>query len=73
MAMSRRGEQTAGGSDAELFWWCLRHNAVEQGPGCPGKVKLGPFASYDEASAALDLVKRRNDAWDSGEGDADVR
>ena len=68
--MARRGEQTAGESDADVFWWCLRHSTVEQGPSCPGKVKLGPFGSHDEAANALKLVKRRNEAWDSEQDDA---
>jgi len=62
--VDRIADQTAGGSDDDEFWWCLKHNAVEQGPGCQGKDRLGPYASYAEAANALDHARERTQTWD---------
>ena len=52
--------------DGEKRWWfCLRHNTVEPDDGCPGKERLGPYASREEAAHALDTVRRRNEEWDA--------
>ncbi len=51
------------------FWFCVAHHAVESpdGPGdmCPIIDRLGPYASYDEAAAALQKAQERNEAWDN--------
>ena len=53
-------------TDPDKQWWyCLKHHQVEQGAGCPGKDRLGPFATAEEASHALELVQRRNEEWDA--------
>jgi len=62
--MKRSGDQSSCGNDLEQFWWCLRHHAVEQGPICPGKVKLGPFDSAVNAQGALAQVRERNEQWE---------
>jgi hypothetical protein len=65
--LTRIGDQTAGGSDQDQYWWCIKHNVVEQGPGCQGQDRLGPFASYAEASGALELARERTRKWDADE------
>ncbi|WP_046471989.1 hypothetical protein [Allosalinactinospora lopnorensis] len=52
-------------SSGELQWWyCLRHNRAEQGPGCPNKYRLGPYPDEASAMNALRTVAERNEAWD---------
>jgi hypothetical protein len=51
--------------DGETKWyWCLRHGAPEQGPGCRATDRLGPYDSAEEAAAWRDKVERRNKSWD---------
>lgn len=60
------------------FWWCLKHNRVEEAPGkgwFHGQ-RLGPFDTESEASHALATVAARNDkqdaedkAWHEGKPD----
>jgi hypothetical protein len=47
------------------WWFCLKHRAVEHGAGCPGKDRLGPYATREEAEHALETVRRRNEEWDA--------
>jgi hypothetical protein len=47
------------------WWYCLKHHTVEHGAGCPGKDRLGPYASREEASRALEIVQERNEEWDA--------
>ena len=49
----------------QSWWYCLKHGNVEQGPGCPGKDRLGPYATREEAEHALDRVRERNEEWDA--------
>jgi hypothetical protein len=52
--------------DSEKNWWfCLKHKTVEPGAGCPGKDRLGPYATEDAAAHALETVQRRNEEWDA--------
>jgi hypothetical protein len=51
--------------DDQSWWYCLRHQAVEHGAGCPGKDRLGPYRTREEAEHALDNVRRRNQEWDA--------
>jgi hypothetical protein len=53
--------------DDDAWWYCLRHNEVEHGAGCPGKDRLGPYATKEEAENALELVKERNQEWDEAD------
>ena len=53
----------------ERWWFCLRHKTVEQGAGCPGKDRLGPYASAEEAANALETVRKRNEEWDAQDRD----
>jgi hypothetical protein len=38
---------------------------VEQGAGCPGKDRLGPYPTRDAAEHALETVQRRNEEWEA--------
>ncbi len=55
--------------DDDAWWYCLKHGTVEHGPGCPGKDRLGPYVTEDEARSALELVKERNQEWDAADDD----
>jgi hypothetical protein len=55
--------------DDDAWWYCLTHNEVEHGAGCPGKDRLGPYATKEEAEHALDLVRERNEEWDAADDD----
>jgi hypothetical protein len=54
-------------SDDEQWWYCLRHQTVEQGGGCPGKERLGPYATRGEAERAIETVRQRNEEWDAAD------
>ncbi|WP_342750060.1 hypothetical protein [Actinomadura meyerae] len=41
----------------------------EHGPGCPGKDRMGPYASEGEAANALELARERNESWRRRESD----
>lgn len=45
------------------YWYCLRHGRVEDHTGCANSDRLGPFETEEEAFNALDLARRRNEAW----------
>ncbi|MEY9844737.1 hypothetical protein ABH940_001806 [Streptacidiphilus sp. BW17] len=49
----------------EPWYWCLRHNRVEQGRQCPERFLLGPFPTAEAASHALESVDEHNKAWDA--------
>jgi hypothetical protein len=52
--------------DTEQHWWfCLKHQTVEPDAGCPGKDRLGPYPTREEAARALETVRRRNQEWDA--------
>lgn len=46
-------------------WFCLTHHRVEGADGCRNADRLGPYASADEASRALEKVEERNEQWDN--------
>ena len=52
-------------SDDEQYWYCLNHKTVETRDGCKNADRLGPYASYADASRALDKVEERNEEWDN--------
>ena len=51
-------------SDTE-YWFCLKHHTVEQADGCKNADRLGPYATPEDASHALDKVEERNEEWDN--------
>lgn len=48
----------------ERWWFCLKHLRVEPDAGCPNKRRLGPYATYGEAAAALERAAERNEQWE---------
>jgi hypothetical protein len=51
--------------DDKSWWWCLRHNEAEQGPGCAGKDRLGPYPTKEAAENWRQDFDRRNEDWDA--------
>jgi len=51
--------------DSDQWWFCLKHQAVEQGSGCPNSDRLGPYPTSPEAASALARAAERNEQWDS--------
>jgi hypothetical protein len=51
-------------SDGE-YWFCLTHHKVEGTDGCRNADRLGPYATAEEASRALEKVEARNEEWDN--------
>jgi len=55
-------------NEQQRWYFCVTHQTVEPEDGpCPGKDRLGPYATWEEAEHALDTVRRRNEEWDAGE------
>lgn len=46
------------------WWFCIKHHAVERYEGCRAADRLGPYATREEAAAALERVAERNEAWE---------
>ena len=38
------------------WWWCLEHSQAEQGPGCGGTSRLGPYPNPSLAATALKRI-----------------
>jgi hypothetical protein len=54
----------------QRWWYSLTRNTVEDDDGpTPGKDRLGPYATPEEASRALEIVQERNREWDAQDGD----
>jgi hypothetical protein len=52
----------------QRWYFCTRHGTVEpEDGGCPGKDRLGPYATREEAEHALETVHRRNEEWDAAD------
>ena len=53
-------------SDAQVFWWCTDHKAVEpDGSRCRAEVRLGPYPSAAAAEHAVQSVHERNERLDA--------
>ncbi|MEV4555776.1 hypothetical protein AB0K51_02120 [Kitasatospora sp. NPDC049285] len=50
------------GQPGEWFY-CIKHGKVEEGPECPAKDRLGPYATREEAAHALETAAERNQEW----------
>jgi hypothetical protein len=61
MALFRK---KAAGRPGEWFY-CLEHGKVEEGPECPGKDRMGPYGSRQEAAAAMETARERNVQWEN--------
>ncbi|MGI8334144.1 hypothetical protein ACRYCC_29675 [Actinomadura scrupuli] len=53
----------------DRWYFCLTHQRVEHGPGCPNKDRMGPYDSEQAAAGALELARQRNEAWQRQDGD----
>jgi hypothetical protein len=51
----------------QRWWYCVRHHRVEPDDGCPGKYRLGPYPTREEAARALETVHQRNEQWDAAD------
>ncbi|MDE3724074.1 hypothetical protein PWG71_22010 [Nocardiopsis sp. N85] len=49
----------------DAWWYCLKHNTVEHGAGCPNRERMGPYPDEATAARALGIAAERNDEWDS--------
>lgn len=54
---------------AQHWWFCLKHHAVEPDAGCPGRWRLGPYPTEQEAARALETARRRNEEWEAQDRD----
>ncbi|PYC77838.1 hypothetical protein C7C46_17870 [Streptomyces tateyamensis] len=45
------------------WYFCLKHQTVEEGPECAAKDRLGPYGSRAEAERALQTAAERNREW----------
>ena len=63
-ASARGGDASGPGGGG--YFWCLRDSRVETGGDlCPAQYRLGPYATADEATRALETVEKRNAEWDA--------
>lgn len=46
------------------YWFCLHHMSVEPDLGCAHAERLGPYATEEDAKAALARAHARSEAWD---------
>ncbi len=49
---------------SQQFWYCLTHQSVETGDGCPNKERLGPYETAAEAASAISRAAERSEQWD---------
>ncbi|MFI7315409.1 hypothetical protein [Streptomyces venezuelae] len=47
------------------WFYCLEHGKVEEGPDCPGKNRMGPYGSREEAQHAMQTAADRNLEWET--------
>jgi len=47
------------------WYFCLKHHKVEEGPECPARNRMGPYATPEEAGRALERAAERNEEWDN--------
>ena len=62
--MSTTDSSAAGAEPGGPWWWCLKHEQVEPTEGCPNTVRMGPYATFEEAGRAIEHAHERNRAWD---------
>jgi len=49
---------------SEQWWYCLKHDAVEDETGCANTDRMGPYASRQEAGRAVQTAAERTKVWD---------
>lgn len=66
MGRATEGVDVDLGLDGEHLWWYnLRTQKVEQGPGDPNSERMGPYLTREEADTALERAHARTEAWDA--------
>lgn len=53
------------------WYFCTKHNRVEHGEVCPAIDRLGPYPDRETAENALEIARKRTEAWDKSERDWD--
>jgi len=51
--------------DDEQWYYWLKHRTGEQGHSCSNSERLGPYATREEAQAAISHAAERTEAWDN--------
>ena len=46
------------------WYYCLAHQAVEEGLGCPNSERMGPYATEHEAATALERAHQHSEEFD---------
>ncbi len=54
-------------SDTSGWYYCLTHQTVEQGKGCKGGDRMGPYPDAATAARALEIARERTKANDEAD------
>lgn len=54
-------------SDSSGWFYCLTHQTVEQGKGCKGPDRMGPYPDEATAARALEIARERTRAADEAD------
>jgi hypothetical protein len=54
-------------SDKSGWYYCLTHQTVEQGKGCKGPDRMGPYPDEATAARALEIARERTRAADEAD------
>ncbi|MCF8535954.1 MAG: SPOR domain-containing protein [Rhodoluna sp.] len=57
--------------EAKEFWFNTQTKTVEDGKQTAALFRIGPFATREEASRALETIEQRTQAWQREEEDRD--
>lgn len=52
-------------SGPDAWYWCLDHRRAEPRFGCRAEVRMGPYASKEEAEHWRERLDARNETWDA--------
>ncbi|MEU9110553.1 hypothetical protein AB0D04_01830 [Streptomyces sp. NPDC048483] len=47
------------------WYYCLNHQAVEEGPECRAADRFGPYGTREEAAHAMETARERNQEWET--------
>jgi hypothetical protein len=47
------------------WYYCLKHEKVEEGPECPALDRFGPYPTRTDAEHAMERAAERNLAWET--------
>jgi hypothetical protein len=54
-------------SDNSGWFYCLTHQTVEQGKGCKGPDRMGPYPDEATAARALEIARERTRSADEAD------